>query len=327
MLDYNKHLLNKRLEYNAFDRVAMSMSESDCKKNTKNLFQNLNIKSSKKLTRLLEIKNKILDPEVKKSSDVFNDKELKELEKVKKMFGNVKKINADETYYQYKNFKLPINYFEPSVFIDEHGIGELKTFKERFKNNKNDVIIDVGGYIGDSILVFRQYTENKIYSFEPNTKNYKLALKTLELNKLSGTDGNVVIENFGLGDKKKTETLTINDGAISSIIHKSKDNTLNEEIKIDTLDNYVKKYNLNVGLIKVDIEGYEQYFLRGAINTIKEQKPILLLSIYHNYDDFYKIKPFIENLDLGYKFDFFKGVNFNPNMDIMLLCEVYSNFI
>jgi FkbM family methyltransferase len=47
-------------------------------------------------------------------------------------------------------------------------------------------------------------------------------------------------------------------------------------VKVDTLDNYVTRHNLQVGLIKVDIEGYEQKFLAGAVNTIKKQKPIFL---------------------------------------------------
>jgi FkbM family methyltransferase len=296
------------------------MNKSEHKKNTKNLFKNLDSEVVKKLAKFLEIKKNISDPAVKKSSDVYNDSELVELEKVKKLLKDVRKIDADGGYYQYKNFKLPINYFEPSVFIDEHGVNELKTFKKRFKNNKNDVIIDVGGYVGDSILVFRQRADSKIYSFEPNTKNYNLALRTLKLNGLG--EENVIIEKFGLGDKKKIEALTADDGAGASIVRRNENNALNETIKINTLDSYVKKHNLKVGLIKVDIEGYEQYFLRGAINTIREQKPILLLSIYHNYDDFYKIKPFLENLNLGYRFDFFRGINFDPIMDILLLCEV-----
>ena len=69
-----------------------------------------------------------------------------------------------------------------------------------------------------------------------------------------------------------------------------------------TLDSYVKENNIEVGLIKTDLEGFEQPFLRGAIETIKEQKPVLIISIYHNYSDFFEIKPMLENLNLGYKF-------------------------
>lgn len=55
-----------------------------------------------------------------------------------------------------------------------------------------------------------------------------------------------------------------------------------EEISIITLDSFVEENNIRVGLIKVDIEGSEQDFLKGAEKTIKTQKPFLLISIYHN---------------------------------------------
>jgi len=58
---------------------------------------------------------------------------------------------------------------------------------------------------------------------------------------------------------------------------------------------------MTVGLIKVDIEGAERDFLAGAERTIREQKPVLIISIYHSADDFYSIKPLIESWGLGYK--------------------------
>ena len=73
-------------------------------------------------------------------------------------------------------------------------------------------------------------------------------------------------------------------------------------IEATTLDDFVRKNNIEVGLIKVDIEGYEQHFLKGAEQTIKTQKPALLISIYHNIDDYLHIKPMIESWNLGYKF-------------------------
>lgn len=72
--------------------------------------------------------------------------------------------------------------------------------------------------------------------------------------------------------------------------------------KTMTIDEYVEKNNLDVGFIKVDVEGAEQKLIKGALNTIKTQKPIMFLSIYHNVNDFFEIKPLIESLNLGYTF-------------------------
>lgn len=55
---------------------------------------------------------------------------------------------------------------------------------------------------------------------------------------------------------------------------------------------------------------------------IFKQKPILIISIYHNYSDFFKIKPLIESWNLGYRFDFFRGVDgMTTFADTMLICE------
>ena len=64
--------------------------------------------------------------------------------------------------------------------------------------------------------------------------------------------------------------------------------------------------------------------MKGAYETIKTQKPTLLISIYHNYDDFYKIKPLIESWKLGYKFDIFQGVQNSGDITVeaMLIAEL-----
>lgn len=68
----------------------------------------------------------------------------------------------------------------------------------------------------------------------------------------------------------------------------------NEEVEIITLDSYVAEHKIQVGFIKVDIEGFEMEFLKGAKETICTQKPTMLISIYHSLNDFFEIKPLIE---------------------------------
>lgn len=226
-------------------------------------------------------------------------------------------------HYAYKHYKLPIDCFEPEVFLYKHGIDKLKTFK----NIGDRAILDVGCFAGDTVLTLRELVDNDIYSFEPDPTNYAHALRTLELNKeLLSRGGKMVLENIALGDvegKNKIITPLYNGnyiGAASMLVGEHAD--AGTEVSVRTLDSYVAEHNINVGMIKVDIEGYEQRFLAGALETIKAQKPILLISIYHNRNDFYNIKPMIENLGLGYKFDFFQGVSRWVVNDIMLACEV-----
>jgi hypothetical protein len=84
----------------------------------------------------------------------------------------------------------------------------------------------------------------------------------------------------------------------------------------------VRENKLQIGLIKTDIEGGESALLRGAEQTIREQKPILIISIYHSYADFFGIKPLIESWNLGYQFTLIdSGYGFAPVHEITLNCE------
>ena len=63
---------------------------------------------------------------------------------------------------------------------------------------------------------------------------------------------------------------------------------------------------MDVGYITIDVEGAERDLLNGAINTIKTQKPILSISLYHSIDDYFEIIPMIANLNLEYEFEVLK---------------------
>ena len=231
---------------------------------------------------------------------------------------NNKIIKINEELFIYDKYILPKNQFEIEVFYDKSGMDYIKNINQ--VKNKN--IIDAGGYIGDSAIVFSDYTDKNIYSFEPFLQNYNLMLKTIELNKKN----NIIPVNMALGNENKEISIYSNsDTANSGLSVETKQSDINSfenKVKMVTLDSYVKENNIEVGLIKTDLEGFEQPFLRGAIETIKEQKPVLIISIYHNYSDFFEIKPMIENLNLGYKFRIIKNRLNKVILETKLLAEV-----
>ena len=107
----------------------------------------------------------------------------------------------------------------------------------------------------------------------------------------------------------------------SSIVNVDSEKNNVQKIKTVTIDNFVRENQLEIGLIKLDVEGFEQQVLKGAEETICQQKPILLISIYHNADDFFNIKPWIESLNLGYKFKIFKPTNSAILAGMLLIAE------
>ena len=206
-------------------------------------------------------------------------------------------IQLDNKYYAYGKYILPISYFEEDIFYNECGMYKFKTIDKI--RNKN--IMDVGGFVGDSAIVLSSYTDKSVYSFEPFMKNYNAMLDTIRIN----NKNNIIAINLSLGDEDK-ELSIFSDGEINIGNNLYNKEGIEEKIKMTTLDKFVRENNIEVGLIKVDIEGGEQAFLKGAINTIIEQKPALILSIYHSYEDFMEIKNIIENLNIGYKISIYK---------------------
>ena len=247
----------------------------------------------------------------------FSQSQSQKIKKLSEEYNN-KIIKINEELFIYDKYILPKNHFEIEVFYDKSGMNYIKNINQ--VKNKN--IIDAGGYIGDSAIVFSDYTDKNVYSFEPFLQNYNLMLKTIELNKKN----NIIPVNMALGNENKEISIYSNsDTANSGLSVETKQSDINSfenKVKMITLDSYVKENNIEVGLIKTDLEGFEQPFLKGAIETIKEQKPVLIISIYHNYSDFFEIKPMIENLNLGYKFRIIKNRLNKVISETKLLAEV-----
>ncbi|WIH84151.1 FkbM family methyltransferase [Brachyspira pilosicoli] len=248
---------------------------------------------------------------------IMEEKKYEELKYMNDTFKN-NIFKVDDNTFAYERYILPKNIFLFHIFFEKYGIDKIKN-KDMLKN-KN--IIDAGGYIGDTALLFSYYTDKNVYTFEPLINNYNDILKTIQIN----GKNNIIPFNMALGDTDQDIFLDI-DRDVSMLCYGediSNNDSKKYKVPMIRLDKFVEENNIEVGLIKTDLEGFEQIFLKGAINTIKKQKPILLISIYHSYDDFFNIKFLIENLNLGYKFSIFKPREISVVVETMLLAEPYQ---
>ncbi|GMO57436.1 MAG: hypothetical protein Ta2D_03230 [Rickettsiales bacterium] len=283
------------------------------KKDVEVLKANLSEKEKEKVDILMERLKKIMKYQILnvfyQPEDIYTEKELEEKLDVMMCFNTVEKI---DDYYQYQNYKFSsMPCYDFSALYYKYNIDNLK-------QKVDGAILDVGAYNGDSSLVFAdKFKDNKVYSFEVVEHFYDLLKKTIELNDFK----NIIPLNIGISDNEGEQEFSYEG-------HKN-------ICKITTIDNFAKQNNIKIGLIKTDIEGGEWALLQGAIETIKRDKPVLKISIYHNYRDFFKIKPFIESLNCGYKFSFEDGSGYHiyggrgnvsfcwPINEIILSCEVY----
>ena len=57
--------------------------------------------------------------------------------------------------------------------------------------------------------------------------------------------------------------------------------------------------------------------LKGMLETLRKQRPVLCLSIYHTKEEFLNTKIILENMDLNYKI---KIICLNPEVAIREVC-------
>ena len=184
---------------------------------------------------------------------------------------------------------------------------------------KNKDIIDAGAFTGDTSLPLSKITDKNVYAFEPFEESFELLKKNISANNIE----NIIPVNKSLGNINGERTLFLLGVNVQGITSDPNIRNYDNEIKVQeiTVDKFVEENSLNVGLITVDIEGAEMDLLEGAVNTLKTQRPILEISIYHKISDFFDIIPWIANLNLDYDFKIVKEQPWSFVVDTIVQCR------
>lgn len=162
------------------------------------------------------------------------------------------------------------------------------------KCDSNEVIVDLGAYTGDTIYSYLDTygidCYKKIYCYEVTDNIFDF------LKQNTSQYPNIECRKKAVSDQ--SDILYINPSKVDASA-----NTVSSEgeSRIDTVT-IDEDINEPVTLIKMDIEGYEQKALKGCKRHIQEDHPKLLLSVYHNHEDIWKIPRMIEEMCPGYRF-------------------------
>jgi FkbM family methyltransferase len=139
------------------------------------------------------------------------------------------------------------------------------------------IVVDVGANIGYYTLIAAKLAgkKGKVYSFEPEDKNFDILMKNIETNKYD----NVIAIKKGVSDTNGKKRLYINKFNLGKHSLSSKAMPKREqagflEIETVTLDVFFNKLANKEGLdvIKIDTEGSEGLVLNGAKNLLKRKK-------------------------------------------------------
>ncbi|WP_299392789.1 FkbM family methyltransferase [Pelagibius sp.] len=143
-------------------------------------------------------------------------------------------------------------------------------------------IVHAGTYFGDFLPALSRACSRdaKIWAFEPNPENFRCASVTRALNVLD----NVHLTNCGLGASGGSAVMQVRspDGrALGGGSQLQNQGTalsadLTVEVGIVALDDVIPP-DRGVSIIQLDVEGFEQEALSGAMKTLSRCKPILVL--------------------------------------------------
>ena len=168
-------------------------------------------------------------------------------------------------------------------------------FDSDYYNHISDkeIFVDCGAYDGDSIKGFIECVGNcyqKIYAFEPDSKNFANLLSMVNEN------GYRNVESFNLATGEEEGELFFNElGSLGSNISE----TGTRKVRVVKLDDIIQD---KITWLKMDIEGAEMDTLRGSENLIRKYKPKLAVCIYHKCEDLFLIPEYLHKLVPEYKF-------------------------
>jgi FkbM family methyltransferase len=185
-----------------------------------------------------------------------------------------------ETYIAAINTKINENleYIKPCVRLDN-----LYFPSAEFPLREDEVLLDVGGFTGDTVREFHNLTEGqyaKIISLEPDEGNFLELLATTE----TLGHSKALPLKIGAWDERTTLRFTTKEMHIDNQI--TDDGV--QQINVDTIDSILSGLGCPVTLIKIDINGAEYRALCGAQETIRKHRPRIAVRL-HRKEDFYRL--------------------------------------
>ena len=143
-----------------------------------------------------------------------------------------------------------------------------------------DVCLDVGANFGWYTTVFEKYAgrTGAVHSFEPVPPTFAELERNYEL---MGRPENVHLNNLALGEAAGEITINLFEGLSTghaSLSNQGRADAVAYRVEMKTLDSYLAEKSVGeVDFVKVDIEGAELMFLKGASRLFAQERPPIWL--------------------------------------------------
>jgi len=184
------------------------------------------------------------------------------------------------------NTNKPINIDEYKIFIDDKDSMGLLQRPDFYSNNsevdimkefvkEGDVVIDLGANIGVYTLLLAKLVgkAGKVYSFEPDSENFKILVKNIIINGYK----NITPINKAVSNKTGRIKLYLSEwNKGDHRIYSSDEKRKFKEIRAVSLDDYFLGNKEEIKFVKMDIQGAEAIAFDGGKSFFNKKQPIVL---------------------------------------------------
>jgi len=158
-------------------------------------------------------------------------------------------------------------FYNPSRW---HGARDMRLLRKLVR--PGDTIVDIGANVGSHSIPLAKMlgTTGRVYAFEPHPRTFAYLHANAALNCLP----NLHLYNLALGDREGEIAFTDerSDDLNRVLLHGSGSIT----VPIKRLDSIESLADTAIHLLKIDVEGYELFVLRGASRTLLRTELIFL---------------------------------------------------
>ncbi len=155
---------------------------------------------------------------------------------------------------------------DPTIIRDEEKIAQGFL-------HEGDVCLDIGANIGNFSLFASKVVGNtgKVFAFEAHPATYRYATRNIALNNMK----NIICEQKAVGESQGS--ISFSNDSYDDVNHVQKGGGV--LVEMITLDDYAPLSNNKViSFMKIDIEGYELFALKGATKLLQKTRYILFES-------------------------------------------------
>jgi FkbM family methyltransferase len=207
------------------------------------------------------------------------------LEKLNKKILNIalfiiKKHMAKKTDMHIYTYKRKLDQLTPVIAYKARDITNVTSNKPLATNNfehinslidySNKIVIDVGAALGATVVPFSKKA-SVVYAFEPQQDNYLFLLDQIKIRQIDNIKTyNFAVSNFnGKADFYNRES----HGIHSLGVHNKGKTLSSSQVPVIKLDDFWKEnINEQIGLLKIDVEGFEPDVLEGASYLLENNK-------------------------------------------------------